>query len=315
VKPNIRVSSSIKLSHTTMILLLGNHADESVKHIGKALSLRDISFVTVNTKYFIQDIKFSYSPNTNQSKLKIDNHTVETRLIKSAFWIRVHPPIVLPLGSNLGLSQNIIQQEANCFLQSFLTLQSVNWCNSWQAYQLHKTKPLQLSMAKQLGANIPQTIVGNISDEKNKVIRSFECIEKPVHGGYLTRKIDTNKLNDNVNLPSTIQSLVKGTNIRTYIIGHFEFSAEIQTTTIDFRSDQYTKVIRTTLPIEVRSLAFRIMKALDMQWTAIDWILDEKSEYVFLEANPAPMFVEFEKATGYPITESIISMLTTTQDK
>jgi hypothetical protein len=31
---------------------------------------------------------------------------------------------------------------------------------------------------------------------------------------------------------------------------------------------------------------------------------------VFLEANPSPMFLGFEKATGLPLTEALVKLLT-----
>lgn len=298
-----------------MILMLGDSADESIQHMSKALSQRNIGFITLNSKQFATKMNFNYSPNSDQGRLQIGPHSIQTNCIKSVLWIRVYPPIANPLNNYLNLSPTIVQQEVNCFLQSFLNLEHISWCNSWQAYQLHKTKPRQLRMAKNLGANIPDTVIGNTSNEKHDFLKSRKCIDKPIHGGYLTRLIDKSELSKNAGFPSTIQVLIEGLNIRTYLIGHFEFSARIDTTNIDFRSDHNVKVNKITLPTKVRQLAFRIMNAFDMQWTAIDWILNEKLEYVFLEANPAPLFVEFEKATGYPITESIISMLMTIKNE
>lgn len=48
-----------------------------------------------------------------------------------------------------------------------------------------------------------------------------------------------------------------------------------------------------------------------LEWTAIDWRHQLTGEYVFLEANPSPMFVYFEKQTGFLITEALVQFLTT----
>ena len=56
--------------------------------------------------------------------------------------------------------------------------------------------------------------------------------------------------------------------------------------------------------IQQQSLA--ITKAFHLEWTAIDWRLKSTGEYVFLEANPSPMFIHFERQTGFPITQKLL---------
>jgi hypothetical protein len=46
-----------------------------------------------------------------------------------------------------------------------------------------------------------------------------------------------------------------------------------------------------------------------LEWTAIDWCLKPTGEYVFLEANPSPMFLHFEQQTGFPITQELVKLL------
>ncbi len=46
-----------------------------------------------------------------------------------------------------------------------------------------------------------------------------------------------------------------------------------------------------------------------LEWTAIDWRLTPQGEYVFLEANPSPMFIQFERRTSFPITQKLVNLL------
>jgi D-alanine-D-alanine ligase-like ATP-grasp enzyme len=46
-----------------------------------------------------------------------------------------------------------------------------------------------------------------------------------------------------------------------------------------------------------------------LEWTAIDLRLKPTGEYVFLEANPSPMFLHFEKQTGFPMTQKLVELL------
>jgi glutathione synthase/RimK-type ligase-like ATP-grasp enzyme len=46
-----------------------------------------------------------------------------------------------------------------------------------------------------------------------------------------------------------------------------------------------------------------------VQRAGIDFRLTPTGTYVFLEANPSPMFKGFEKYTGLPLTEALSSLL------
>jgi D-alanine-D-alanine ligase-like ATP-grasp enzyme len=70
-------------------------------------------------------------------------------------------------------------------------------------------------------------------------------------------------------------------------------------------------VIPVELPLTVQEQCQAIRKALFLEWTAIDWRLRPNGEYIFLEANPSPMFLHFEAQTGFPITQALVQLLTT----
>ena len=51
-------------------------------------------------------------------------------------------------------------------------------------------------------------------------------------------------------------------------------------------------------------------RALDLLWTGIDLRLTPEGRYVFLEANPSPMFLGFESRSGLPLTDALADLLT-----
>ncbi len=109
--------------------------------------------------------------------------------------------------------------------------------------------------------------------------------------------------------PVTLQEYIPGTNIRSYAIAEAVYSAEIRSTALDFREDTEAELIPIQLPEAVQQQCVAITKTLKLEWTAIDWRLKPTGEYIFLEANPSPMFLYFEKQTGFPITEKLLSLL------
>lgn len=109
--------------------------------------------------------------------------------------------------------------------------------------------------------------------------------------------------------PVTLQEYIPGTNIRSYVIGESVYSAEIRTEAVDFRDDSQAELIPVELPETIQQQCLAITKAFKLEWTAIDWRHQPTGEYVFLEANPSPMFLYFEQQTGFPITEALVQLL------
>jgi hypothetical protein len=44
-------------------------------------------------------------------------------------------------------------------------------------------------------------------------------------------------------------------------------------------------------------------------WTGIDLRRTPDGRHVFLEANPSPMFLGFERRSGLPLTEALVALL------
>ena len=63
------------------------------------------------------------------------------------------------------------------------------------------------------------------------------------------------------------------------------------------------------LPDDVVRLCRHVARALDLVWAGIDLRRTAAGEHFFLEANPSPMFLGFEAATGLPLTEALMELL------
>lgn len=109
--------------------------------------------------------------------------------------------------------------------------------------------------------------------------------------------------------PITVQEYIPGTNIRTYVMGEDVFSAEIASEAVDFREDDGVRITAIPTPADIAELSRTIMREFGMLWTAIDWRRTPSGEYVFLEANPSPMFHHFEMQTDYPICQRLTDLL------
>ena len=87
------------------------------------------------------------------------------------------------------------------------------------------------------------------------------------------------------------------------------FPAKIAAKSVDFREDTSAKIEPVILPDKVCEDCIKILKLFGLKYSGIDIRLTPEGEYVFIEANPAPMFIHFENVTGFPISDTLISKL------
>ena len=297
------------------VLVLSNNTEPHGVHILTELKKQGCDVHYFDTSLFPGQISLSCYSQNHQGRLKLpDGKTLEFAEIKSVFW-RTMYPVRIPKLPNRQQNQ-IAHNDSMSTLRTFLQTNSIRWVNSWQAYQFHREKPLQLKKVQQLGVRIPDTLITNDPEAVLEFAQRYpQVIFKPVYGGAHTGILSQDYLNierlKNVLQvsPITLQEYIPGTNIRSYVIGKSVYSAEIRSNSVDFRSDNQTKLLPVELPDSVVNDCLVITPALWLEWTAIDWRLTPGGEYVFLEANFSPMFLHFERQTNFPITQSLLNLL------
>lgn len=301
------------------ILILGNASDAHAAHIKNALTQTGVAAYYLDTYLFPKQLRLSWRPDTLVGSLTLpEGLQLSFPEIHSVFW-RNFSGVSVPSLPDSN-QQQVAFNDSMSAVRSLVQACPCRWINSWQAYRFHQEKPLQLSKAKQIGVTIPATLISNNPEQVTEFVRNYEkAIFKPVYGGAHTKLVTEEHLEcDRLNValsisPVTIQEYIPGTNIRSYVIGGSVYSAEIRSQALDFREDANAELIAIDLPESVRQQCVAIAKAFMLEWTAIDWRLKPTGEYVFLEANPSPMFTHFERKTGFPITQELVNLLTSRQ--
>jgi glutathione synthase/RimK-type ligase-like ATP-grasp enzyme len=297
------------------ILVLGNATDPHAAHLYAALTQVGVAVEYWDTRLFPTQSQVSWSPHNQSGELTFPTgEKLSLQAIHSVFW-RHFSGASIPVLADPD-QERIALNDAMSTLRSLLQIDSVHWVNSWQAYQFHKEKPRQLSKIAKLGVSIPATLITNNSADVDAFIQTHSrAIYKPVYGGAHTQLIEEIHLEPKrLELalkisPITLQEYIPGTNIRSYVIGNSVYSAEIRSHCLDFREDADAKLIPIQLPESIQQQCIEIAMELMLEWTAIDWRLTPTGEYVFLEANPSPMFLHFERQTGFPITQQLVKLL------
>jgi glutathione synthase/RimK-type ligase-like ATP-grasp enzyme len=297
------------------ILILGNAQEYHAAHVYQALQAAGATPFYLDTQQFPDQIQLSYAPDRSSAILHLAaDINLALSDVHAVYW-RSFGGVKSPKLKDAYQSY-IANQDSSSLMRSMLNHDSINWVNSWEAYQFHQEKPRQLMTVAKLGVTIPPTLVSNHAAEMIAFTQSHpKVIFKPVYGGahteYVTpAHLDPDRLALTLRIsPVTLQAYIAGTNIRTYVIGDRVMSAEIRTGAVDFREDEGAEIFVIDTPATIAQQSVTIARALSLQWTAIDWRRSADGTYYFLEANPSPMFTYFEQKTGYGITAMLVNLL------
>ncbi|NJN86685.1 MAG: hypothetical protein HC881_10695 [Leptolyngbyaceae cyanobacterium SL_7_1] len=297
------------------ILILGNASDAHAAHMQHSLDQAGIPVFYWDTQLFPTQTKLSWQPDTQHGCLNLAGAPpLDLHAIQAVFW-RNFTGAAVPSFEDTA-QYSIAFRDAMSALRSLIQACPAHWVNPWQAYEFHQTKPLQLAKAKQLGVRIPATLISNDPEQITAFVNSHDkVIFKPVFGGAHTQlvtptHVEPERLRLSLRLaPVTVQEYIPGTNVRSYVIGDAVYAAEIRSTALDFREDGKAQLMPLTVPPVIHQQCLAITQAFWLKWTAIDWRVTPAGEYVFLEANPSPMFLHFEHQTGFPITQALIKQL------
>lgn len=203
-------------------------------------------------------------------------------------------------------------------------LLDAQWINVPEHDDLAHRKVFQLRTAERLRIDLPDTLVTNAPaaarafirkhGKDNTVTKAFTGTpqawrETRLIGAAELRQIEAVRF-----APVIFQALIKGMDIRVTVVGNHIFAAEIDIRTgdypVDFRMNYNNADIRPiTLPDEVQSQIFNLMKTLGLVYGAIDYRRTSDGRYIFLEINPAGQWLFIEERTGQPITNTLANTL------
>ena len=296
------------------IVILGGAEDEHVAAMHEHLRGRGADVELVDSRSFPTELSLSLTPSPGEGAIGLPaGRVLPVAQIKSLYWRNYFgvapPPLEDPDQAYIAYN------DARSLFEAFLMALPARMVNGWTAYHAHQTKPQPLAAIAAQGVRVPATLWTNDAVRLREfAARHPRAIFKPVQGGDETRRLTAAHLTDenleNLRLsPITVQEEIVGTNIRVFVAGQRVLACEVRTPELDYRQDAEAELIVHQLPSAMQQQAIAIARTLSMLWTGIDYRLTPAGEYVFLEANPSPMFLGFEAQTGLPLTASLARLL------
>lgn len=320
------------------ILILADESDESVQMVTKHLYDKSIDFAVFNTKRFPLEIGLSVVLDNNQltGKIVLSDRTILTSDVGVIWNRRIHRPIIDSDISN-QLIHDWTEEESYFALESFLSLmKDCPWMNPvFPEEKMRYNKLIQMSIAKQVGLEIPASIVSNMpSLVKDFYDSNGATVLKPLKIGFVhnpdgnqhilyTTYVPKDLFYENMDKISICpvffqEKLEKEIELRIVVVGEKVFACAIDSqsndvTAIDWRKqiflDSYLPHAKFNLPDEVSAKCVDLTKRLGLLSGSIDMILTPDGRYVFLEINQNGQWGWLEVLTGLPISEAIAELL------
>ena len=317
------------------VLIITSKDDVTVDFIVKELKERKSNYYRLNTDDLpkVVSIHFDINNNTYEVFDRFKNKRINLLSFDSVYFRR---PEISNLNHIIGINNQELNYLRNELLYVFegiyKILRNKYWLNNVFKIREAENKIYQLQVAQDIGFQIPDSLVSNQHDK----IASFynynqtDCIVKPIKTGNMKdleapKVIFTTKINSElINLnPERIESfpvlmqdnIKKIYDLRITVVGNDVYTAQIHSqndieTSIDWRKgDKVHKISKHNLPSDIKNKCILITKQLSLSFSAIDMVIDEKYNYVFLEVNPNGQWAWIEKRLGLPISKSIVNLL------
>lgn len=230
------------------------------------------------------------------------------------------------------VQRSVVEREMRDLVDSIcILLESKFWINHPAAINRARLKPHQLRIAREVGLPTLETIITSNPKDARDFCQQGQTVFKPItvsHMEYgdeyyaVETTLMTNELIDSLDLirsqPIILQRYIeKMSELRVTCIGNEIFVArqlplDTSTKVVDWRSLQDNDSryeTDFTLPTHIIDGIHRLMKAYDLGFAAIDFVVDHQGGIHFLEVNPNGQWLGYTDEIGLPAAASIANRL------
>ncbi len=289
---------------TPQVLILTSRFDLSCDYVIAELRRLGTSYFRLNHED-LDHFAIIMTPDPPEVILRAADFTVKLspNILKSVYYrLAVYPRE--PKTDKHSLQEQLRRAHGSMFMRSFMVFDSCLWINSPVAIYKAEHKAIQLQAARRLGFTIPDTAVTN--DEKGVLqaangsnavaVKGLDTVLAWREGmetfGY-TSIIDPSSVTKSELFSTPViaqQPLKDKIDIRVTVVGQRVFAASITNKGEPIQGDWRLKktdadVRSFTLPSETTERCLKLVKALGLEFGAIDLAL-QQGTYFFLEINP-----------------------------
>jgi len=319
-----------------MILIISNESDKSTNEVIDWLEFYGEIFLRISDKDKVKIKKIELNTSKTNIQLLIKNISVNLSEIKSIWyrrgWLTIDKDFFLSDTMKLFKRKLKVQlvtefNDINRFIIEIMSEISLN-----KPTDNHINKLTVLKEAKQVGLNVPQSLICSYKLELLRFAKKAgKLITKNVTQGLwvdfnkyslnsLTERVTNSTINEMPEhfMPTFFQQEIKKiAEVRTFFINNAFYSSIIfsqsdERTSVDFRNYNYQRPNRTPpfkLPLKIERKLNLLMEVLGLNSGSIDLIIGEDNKFYFLEVNPIGQFKQVSFPCNYNLEKIIAQYL------
>ncbi len=314
-----------------MLLIITCSLDKTVDQFEKQFLVKSgLPWFRLNTDRYPDDVSLDLFPDGFQ--MRNSQTLIESSDIKAVWFRKPLAWHLLRPGEGTAQERYIAEETNFALLAMYQQLRNVCWVNFPEKNIAASEKLSQLSLAAQMGFQIPRTLVSTSYNAVREFVHSNGglCIAKPLHTGTIMqadgkRKAffstslsleDLEKYADSIPVcPLIYQELIqKKFELRVTCVGDRWFAArldsqKVELARVDWRRSPYEiQYSEFDLPEFIGKKCIKLMHDAGLLFTAFDFVVTPDDRYVFLEHNPKGQFAWIEEKLGLPISSAFLEL-------
>ncbi len=309
------------------VLILASRYDLACDYVVSHLRNNAIKYLRLNSedlngcKVYLDPLNRSLSIN-----LADKNYLICSSTLKSLFYRR--PVFLRDYGGNNHTPQERFSRlQWSNFMRNLMLFDEILWINNPVATYHAEHKAIQLSVAKEIGFYVPETIVTNspktgalgIELDRQVAIKGLDTVllrdNNSEMFGYTTFEDADNLCQYDWSIaPAIIQNALRNKiDIRVTIVGEKVFAVAITKKGLPIEGDwrkfkNDVTFAEHNLPKAVEQKCRQLIKVLGLHFGCVDLALQE-NKYYFFEVNPTGEWAWLVDAVGLPIDRAIANAL------
>ncbi|HLN99298.1 MAG TPA: hypothetical protein VK208_12630 [Pyrinomonadaceae bacterium] len=278
----------------------------------------------ISAEHFVQ---WTVTPERELGILrKGDGTEINVAEIDLIWWRRIYANQDLDEGMDDSKQLSLINNDCRGALNGILSACfNGKWVSDPQATDRACDKVYQLSVARQVGFRIPETLITQSLEDVTRFCQRLDgrVIVKPVVGvaGPL---LFTQYIGDPGRLdprsyrvcPAVYQEYIPGTrHIRLNCFGDRSFAASIETSELDWRPNLNVPITSWPVPSSLHKQVRAVLDRLGLEMGIVDIKETPEGEFVWLEVNPQGQFLFLQPLADMPLDEHFADYLLSLLDK
>lgn len=311
-----------------LVLIVGQRPDPHIDAVCTALEEAGARVVLLD-RHAADDFCIRYSPQGIQVRGRVSGREIDLARAGSVWWrVKPAPSSEFP-GGSATVEEAFRWREWKAFLRGLAAaLPRARWVNPLQAHYRAANKIYQLSLARAVGLDIPETAVTNsprqalrLFERRRRVVyKTLSSFLIPPDGIVFTNEVTRRQVREEAHAillaPCIFQECVdKAHELRATVVGDRVVCVRIDSqsaeqTALDWRRDQSREMYSPdglSRLTQRRLLAFH--RRAGLVYGAYDFIVRPDGREVFLECNPGGQWLWLEQATGLSVTRPLAEFL------